>query len=81
MMYQRFELIRTINPVAPVGSIGYDIANAVALLFDHIAHEHGDPSEADLDTLRVQHIGGAVKASVYVKTSLYPRVDRLNLIP
>lgn len=82
MIAQRFEVIRTIDPLAPVNAIGYDIANAVALLFDHIRHQNADPARADLSTLRVQQIGGAIKASVYVEETAYPfGVDRLSPIP
>jgi hypothetical protein len=81
MMHQQFFVIRTIDPLAPASAIGYDIANCVALLFDHIRHEHGDPARADLDTLRVQQTGGAIKASVYVRTDFIPGVDRFNLTP
>ena len=81
MMHQLFFVIRTIDPLAPVSAIGYDVANAVALLFDHISHEHGDPARADLATLRIQQTGGAIKASVYVETDVIPGIDRFSLTP
>lgn len=81
MMHQRFEMIRTIDPLAPVGAIGYDVANTVAMLFDKIASEMLNPADADLDTLRVQRIDGAVRVSVYVQTDFIPGVDRFSLTP
>lgn len=81
MVHQRFEVIRQLDHLSPEESIGYDIANVVALLFDKIAAERLRPSDADLTTLTVDRIPNAVRASIYVKVDWHPGVDRLNLIP
>ena len=81
MMHQRFEIIRQLDHVTPEESIGYDIANAVALLFDKIAAERLRPSDADLTTLTVDRIPNAIRASVYVKVDWHPGVDRFSLTP
>lgn len=75
--FQRFEVSRALDPMRPPRSFGYDVAQCVASLFDHIAHQGRDPSEADLTTLRVDHIPEGIRATVYVKTPEYV-FDRLN---
>jgi hypothetical protein len=76
--FQRFEVSRALDPMRPLRSIGYDVAQCVANLFDHIAHQGLDPSDADLTTLRVDHVPEGVRASVYVKSPEYV-FDRPNL--
>lgn len=79
MRFQLFEVTRTVDPLSPPGSVGYDIGNCVALLFDKIAAERLDPGKADLSTLTVRRTAAGVQASIYVEDDALPfPVDRLS---
>lgn len=82
-LHQQFSVTRTIDRVSPERAIGYDVANAVSLLFDHIVHEGLNPADADLSTLNVMYerTVPAVRVSIYVKTEFPHGVDRFSLTP